>query len=131
MTKGERIKELRQKAGISQVELAKRIGVSKQTLYKYENNIITNIPSDKIELLSNVLNTTPEYIMGWALSSDEVQKTGHEVGYYDHETLEMAQALYDNPDLRALMKAAMSTNKDSIPSLTQLLYTMKGTNPDG
>lgn len=65
MTKGEKIKDLRKTLGMSQVELAKRIGVSKQTLYKYENNIITNIPSDKIELLSNVLQTTPADIMGW------------------------------------------------------------------
>lgn len=65
MTKGEKIKDLRKTLGMSQVELAKRIGVSKQTLYKYENNIITNIPSDKIELLSNALQTTPADIMGW------------------------------------------------------------------
>ncbi|MFQ8777278.1 MAG: helix-turn-helix domain-containing protein [Roseburia sp.] len=49
MTVGERIKELRTQLGLSQVEFAEKINVSKQTLYKYENNIITNIPSDKIE----------------------------------------------------------------------------------
>lgn len=32
---------------MSQVEFADKINVSKQTLYKYENDIITNIPSDK------------------------------------------------------------------------------------
>lgn len=37
-TVGQRIREYRQKAGKSQVELAKAIGVSKQTLYKYEND---------------------------------------------------------------------------------------------
>lgn len=65
MTKGERIIELREKRGLSQVELADRIGVSKQTMYKYENDIITNIPSDKIELMAQTLKTTPAYIMGW------------------------------------------------------------------
>ena len=48
MTVGERIKELRTSLGLSQVDIADKINVSKQTLYKYENNIITNIPSDKI-----------------------------------------------------------------------------------
>lgn len=65
MTKGERIKELRKKSKLSQVDLAKKIGVSKQTLYKYENDIITNIPSDKIWSLSKALDSTPAYIMGW------------------------------------------------------------------
>ena len=39
MTVGERLIELREKLGISQVDFATKINVSKQTLYKYENNI--------------------------------------------------------------------------------------------
>lgn len=65
MTKGERIKSKRELLGISQTDLAEQIGVSKQTLYKYENDIVTNIPSDVIEKLSAKLECTPSYIMGW------------------------------------------------------------------
>ena len=66
MDKGMIIKRLREQKGLSQVELAKKIGVSKQTLYKYEKGIVTNIPSDKIEALAKALETTPEVLMGWA-----------------------------------------------------------------
>lgn len=62
---GLRIRILREKAGLTQTELAEKIGVSKQTLYKYENDIITNIPSDKIEAIATVTGFSPEYIMGW------------------------------------------------------------------
>lgn len=65
MTKGQRIKKLRETRGLSQVELADAINVSKQTLYKYENDIITNIPSDKIEAIASILHSEPGYIMGW------------------------------------------------------------------
>ena len=65
MTKGEKIRNLRDRIGKSQVEMAELIGVSKQTLYKYENDIITNIPSDKIEAIASITHTTPAYIMGW------------------------------------------------------------------
>lgn len=65
MTVGERIKELRIKLGMSQVSFADKINVSKQTLYKYENNIITNIPSDKIEAAAKLGNVSPAYLMGW------------------------------------------------------------------
>ncbi len=65
MTVGERIKEIRTRLGISQVDFADKINVSKQTLYKYENNIITNIPSDKIEEVARLGNVSPAYIMGW------------------------------------------------------------------
>lgn len=69
-TVGDRIKALRKKLGISQVDFADKIGVSKQTLYKYENNIITNIPSDKIEAIAVNFKISPSLLMGW----DEEQK---------------------------------------------------------
>lgn len=72
MTKGERIRSLRESRGLSQVSLADKINVSKQTLYKYENDIITNIPSDKIEELADALGTVPEVIMGWTRRSDSI-----------------------------------------------------------
>ena len=70
MTIGERIKNMRLKLGMSQVEFADKINVSKQTLYKYENNVITNIPSDKIEAAARLGNVSPSYLMGWEESSE-------------------------------------------------------------
>lgn len=65
MTVGERIRERRTALGVNQTQLADKISVSKQTLYKYETGVITNIPSDKIEKIAETLNTTPEVLMGW------------------------------------------------------------------
>lgn len=65
MTIGERIKKLREENGMSQTELAEKINTTKQNLYKYENGIITNIPSDKIEAIAQIYGITPSYIMGW------------------------------------------------------------------
>ena len=65
MTKGERIKQLRKSRGMSQPELAKLLSTTKQTIYKYETDAVTNIPSDKVEILASVFGTTPSYILGW------------------------------------------------------------------
>lgn len=65
MTLGERIKFFRERKGLGQTELASLVNISKQSLYKYENNIITNIPSDKIEMITKKLDTTPAILMGW------------------------------------------------------------------
>ena len=73
MTIGERIKDVRTRLGISQVAFADKIGVSKQTLYKYENNIITNIPSDKIEAIAKISGRSPSYLMGWEEVDDQPQ----------------------------------------------------------
>lgn len=121
MSRYEKIKELCKKKGISITGLEKELGFARGSLSKIDKN---QPSADRLEKLSNYFGLPVDYFL-------EVTKTGHEAEYYDSETLEMAQALYDNPDLRALMKAAMSVNKDSIPTLTKLLYDMKGTNPDG
>lgn len=71
MTIGERIKNRRTSLGISQVSLADKVSISKQSLYKYENGIITNIPSDKISQIADALDTTPSYLMGWDKEDDD------------------------------------------------------------
>lgn len=65
MTKGQRIKYLRESKKMTQSELAERLKTTKQTISKYEKDIVTNIPSDRIEALATILNSTPEYILGW------------------------------------------------------------------
>jgi repressor LexA len=69
-TVGDRIRQIREKCGITQTELAEAIGTTKQNLYKYENNIITNIPSDKIEKIATVCRVSPAFLMGWAEKSE-------------------------------------------------------------
>lgn len=64
ITVGDRIKELRIKNGLSQIELADKIGSTKQAVYKYEKGIVTNIPFEKIQKLSRALLTTPTYLLG-------------------------------------------------------------------
>lgn len=75
MNIGQRIKNMRLKNNLTQDELALSIGTTKQTIHKYENGIITNIPSSKIEAIANILNTTPNYLMGWTEEESKVHTT--------------------------------------------------------
>lgn len=79
MTIGERLKKLRESIGMSQVDFAHKINVTKQTLYKYENNIITNIPSDKIEAAAKITHSSPAYIMGWIDNASEYKASKNAV----------------------------------------------------
>lgn len=74
MNIGDRLKLLRIKNNLTLEELAKKVKTSKPTIQRYESGVISNIPSDKIEKLANVLNTTPAYIMGWEEQADEKPK---------------------------------------------------------
>jgi transcriptional regulator with XRE-family HTH domain len=75
MTIGERIKQLRTEKEITQTELADIIGTTKQNIYKYENGIITNIPSDKIEAISSYFQVSPAFLMGWNNSAPSESET--------------------------------------------------------
>lgn len=62
MTLGERIQSLRKMQGISQDELADRIGVSRQAVSKWENE--QSIPDlDKVIILSDYFGVTTDYIL--------------------------------------------------------------------
>lgn len=63
--KSSKLKELRKSKGMTLDELAELIGTSKQTIHRYENGIITNVPPEKVESLANALGTTPGELMGW------------------------------------------------------------------
>lgn len=69
-TIAQRLKYLRKSKNLTLEEVGKHIGVGKSTIQKYENGIIGNIPSDKIEALAEILETTPAYIMGWTDSAE-------------------------------------------------------------
>ena len=60
-----RIKSRREELGMSQDELAKKIGYrSRSSVNKIEKGE-NDIPQSKIVAFAAALNTTPEYLMGW------------------------------------------------------------------
>lgn len=61
MSVGERIIELRKQSSLSQGQLAERMGVSRQAVSKWENDLSTPDPLRLIQL-AEVLNTDTEYL---------------------------------------------------------------------
>lgn len=60
---GNRLRQLREDKKITQKALAERIGMSKETLYRYESNLQT--PGiDNIRRLARELCTTTDYLLG-------------------------------------------------------------------
>ena len=62
---GERIKELRLLAEMSQEELGNRVGVQRAAINKYEKGTVENIPIKTIEKIAQVFDVSPSYIVGW------------------------------------------------------------------
>lgn len=65
LTIGDRIKQRREELGLTQLELAERIGYkSKTSINKIELGV-QNLKQSKIKAIADALNTTPSFIMGW------------------------------------------------------------------
>ena len=74
MTIGERIKARRDELGMSQEELAHKIGYkSKTSINKIELGI-QELRQSKIKQIADALQTTPAYIMGWRSEERRVGK---------------------------------------------------------
>ncbi len=64
MTIGQLIKQSRKEKGITQNELAKRIGVSAGAISRWESGDIENMRRDKIEKIADALGIDPNIIIG-------------------------------------------------------------------
>ena len=62
---GKRMKEQRKRMGISADDLANYLGVSRSTIFRYENGYIEKIPANFLTDIAKFLKTTEAYLMGW------------------------------------------------------------------
>ncbi len=111
MTKAERIRQARKDAKLTLEELAYKCGTTKQTIFKYEQGIITNIPLDKIEAIAKALYVSPGYIMGW--------ETSEEIDAFDNGTI-LGKAAKDPRQIH-LLKTFQSLNDDNKDKAIQFL----------
>lgn len=70
MEMGEKIRNLRIEKGLTLEELGNMVGVGKSTVRKWENGMIANMKRDKILKVSEALETSPAYLMGWKEEMD-------------------------------------------------------------
>lgn len=70
---GERIKNRRKELGLSQEELAEKLGYkSKTSISKIEQDI-TDLPLSKVAKFAEILKTTPGYILGTDETDAQIQ----------------------------------------------------------
>ena len=113
----ERIKTICKERGIAISRLERECG--------FANAYFTNLragkmPADRLQRVADYLSVSTKYLL-----------TGQEEdGYYtDPETAELAQELYDNPDLRLLFDASRNATPEQLRLVRDLVLQMtKGNN---
>ena len=73
---GLRIKQRRKEIKMTADELGARIGKDRSTIYRYERGEIENMPLDILEPIAEILQTTPQQLMGW----NEVEEKEKPIG---------------------------------------------------
>ncbi|GFI71298.1 hypothetical protein IMSAG250_00493 [Clostridiales bacterium] len=107
MTIYDRIKMLRETQGLSQQELATRLGYkSRSAINKIELGL-RDISQSKVEAFAKALNTTPAYLMGWedkisSYSDDEL----------DQKIIEVFNRLSEEKQKQALDYLAFLASQD-------------------
>ena len=105
---GERIKARRKELGLSADELAAKLGKNRATVYRYESNDIENLPAKVLGLLSEALETTPGYLMGWTDDS------------YDYDITGYLELLRTRPECRTLLFQIKDAKKEDVEKLTDI-----------
>lgn len=99
------LKYLRKRAGWSQTELAKRLGVSKSAISMWENGNRAPDP-EMMEAIADLFNVDMNFLYGKSGSEDDTY-------YTDPETARLAQEMFEDPQMRSLfhMKRNMEPEK--------------------
>jgi len=99
LTTGEIIRNRRKELDITADILAEKIGVSRSTVFRWENGFIEKLPIDKLVPIARVLKTTVGYLMGW--DDKQVPASGAEDGY-EKDVMIFFDSLSENQKREAL-----------------------------
>ena len=118
---------LRKEKGLSQQELADALKVSKSSISMYERGERQPQSTETWELFADYFNVDIDYLMGRTDKTTKVIDPTRSSHYYlNDETMEIAQEIYENPDLRILFDASKNASPEDLKFVIEMVKRMKG-----
>ncbi len=118
---GINIRKQREKLGLTQEELAKRLGYkSKSTINKIEMGI-NDISQTKIKAFAKALNTSIAYLMDW---HDDTNNSNN----INDDAKQIAKFVSDNPEYKPLVEASLKVKKEDIQFVKEMIDRVSNTN---
>lgn len=122
MTSVDRVMELCKEHAIPVYILERNLGFANA----YLSRLKKELPYDRAKKIAEFFHVTPEYIL-----TGEGSEDGGRPYYYDASTAEVAQELFDDPNMRILFDAARGSDPEALRLAAEMLKKMKESNPDG
>lgn len=110
----ERILEILQERGISEYQLCKACHINQSTFttWKSENRVPHTM---RLKVIAEYLNVSLDYLVN-GKNENEVPDT-----YYDDEAKQIAQALYERPELKTLFKTTQKVTAEDLKVIQQMV----------
>ena len=102
MKMSDTIKNLRVESGLTQEELANKLGLQKSAIAKYESGKVENIKRSIIQEMANIFSVSPSELMGWG---------------EEEKTADILVEITENKDLQILVERAMKLSSKNLEQL--------------
>lgn len=123
-----RIRELMEKYSWSLGDLSEKTNIPKTTLHRYLNDSRI-IPLDRLSILSDTLNTTPEYLLGWEINiEDSITNRDTEIFSFfldKPELLDIYRQIHDNEQLQQLFNISKDLSPADLKTVVMIVKGIK------
>ncbi len=117
----ERVKEICKEKGISMHKMEMDLGFSNGYIAGLRKG---TLPPDRLSDVAKYLNVSQNYLL-----TGDTEQDGP-IYYFNPETAELAQRLFEDKNLRVLFDAAQDADPEDIKIATDLLQTLKNRGKD-
>lgn len=113
-------KHIREKSGLTQQQLANKLGISRSAVGMYEKG--EREPNfETLELIADTFNVDMNYLLGKKPSTEVIPDTY----YLNLEISKIAQEIYDNKELSLLFDAARDADPEDLQTVHSMLMALK------
>jgi DNA-binding XRE family transcriptional regulator len=120
---GMRIQQKREELGLTQEELGKKLGVSRQTIYKWESGSVQHFDRSYVQKMADLFHCSPAWLMN-------MESTNAVVTYEAKGREPVTLSVDESPIIgevgkrAALYKAALDVPTENIPVAIELLKSL-------
>lgn len=138
---GKRMQERRKQLGVSADVLAEHLGVSRSTIFRYENGDIEKVPANLLSNIAKFLRTSERFLMGWEDSPETISSvsTPPILNYYEQlndlgkheatkrvmELTEIPRYIKDNNTSKIEVSSAFEPHFINANEAREYLYSQK------